>query len=68
MTVLEITEVPEHKFAQTSIASEIPGSVDISPPTILRVKSIFFCSQKPKKKGGIKCKGVTCLYSSIENM
>lgn len=49
--MVEITEIPEDELTQTSIASEIPGIVDISPPTILRVKSSFFCSEKKEKLG-----------------
>lgn len=37
---------PKIEFAHTSIASESPGIVDMSPPITLSLKSNFFC--KPK--------------------
>ena len=39
-------ENKEKKFPHTSIASEIPGIVDISPPTTLSVKSRSFCTKQ----------------------
>lgn len=36
------------KSSQTSIASEIPGIADISPPMTFSVNSRFLCRQKHK--------------------